>query len=63
MTMTMQTINSRMNRLFRESDKSGININYQPQALGVYENEKWHEMRKTGCGGSDAGIVEGVIKY
>ena len=63
MTMTMQTINSRMNRLFRESDKSGININYQPQALGVYENEKWHEMRKTGFGGSDAGIVEGVNKY
>ena len=60
--MTMQTINTRMNRLFQESEKNSIDISYQPQALGVFENDKWHEMRKTGFGGSDAGIVEGVNK-
>lgn len=61
--MTIQTINARMNRLFQDSEKNSIDINYQPQPLGVFENEKWHEMRKTGFGGSDAGIVEGVNKY
>lgn len=62
-TISMTAIDTRMDRLFDESIKNGIDINYQPQALGVFENEQWHEMRKKGFGGSDAGTVEGVNQY
>lgn len=61
--ISMTSIDTRMDRLFDESVKNGIDINYQPQALGIFENDKWHEMRKTGFGGSDAGVVEGVNQY